>query len=225
MPHISSIYRVLRSGDVACFGFDDPEKPHILEWSCVDSDADDFDDYSKKAFVEIDAMGSSSTLSSGAKEIRCQIGAEHSTKVIEFVERLSHKSSRSLIGSPIKRRLVEHQAIMETEQRTGMESDTLDDDEDVAFSLRFDIPALCVSVIDNVDPERHGREILLAQFDNFFASFSQSREGYHEMELRLMNLQVDNHVPSSIHPVLVSFFGHRRYFLAPTTFSYSLFLP
>jgi hypothetical protein len=206
LDRIEEFVWVLRSGDVACFGFDDPEKPHILEWACVDSDADDFDENSKKAFVEIDAMGSLSSLSAGAKEIRCQIGAEHSTKVIEFVEKLGHRSSRSsLIGSSIKKRSIQYQAIMDTQQRAGGESDMLEDDEDVAFSLRFDIPALSVSVIDNADPTRHGREILLAQFDSFFASFSQSREGYHELELRLMNLQIDNHVSSSIHPVLVSF--------------------
>jgi hypothetical protein len=93
---------------------------------------------------------------------------------------------------------------VEAQQQTEAEADIFEDDEDVAFSLRFDVPALSVSVIDNADPTSHGREILLAQLDNLFASFSQSREGYHELELRLMSLQIDNHVPSSIHPVMVS---------------------
>ena len=58
-------------------------------------------------------------------------------------------------------------------------------------------------MVDNAIAGRHGREILLAHFDELFASFSQSREGYHEIEFRLQSLQVDNHVPSSIHPVLI----------------------
>ena len=75
--------------------------------------------------------------------------------------------------------------------------------EEVGFSIRFRLPSLSVSVIDNADRTRHGREILAAQIDTLYAAFSQSREGYHEMEFRLMSLQVDNHVPASIHPVLV----------------------
>lgn len=192
LDRIEEFVWVLRSGDVACFGFDDPEKPHILEWAYVDADADEFDEKCKKTFVEIDAMGSSSSLNvGGAKEVRCQIGAEHSTKVVEFVETLSSRS--------VKKRSIHHQAIVENDEQT----DSVEDDEDVGFTIRFDIPTLSVSVIDNADAARHGREILLAQFDNLFASFSQSREGYHEMELRLMNLQVDNHIPASIHPVFV----------------------
>jgi hypothetical protein len=213
LDRIEEFVWVLRSGDVACFGFDDPEKPHILEWACVDKDTQEFNEDCKKAFLEVDAMGSSSSLSfGGVKEIRCQIGAEHSTKVIEFIEKLGSKSSRSLVGSSINKRSAQFQAMLDAEQRpSGYDlSDPLEEEEDVAFSLRLDIPVLSISVIDNADPTSHGREILLAQFDKLFASFSQSREGYHEMEMRLQSLQVDNHVPLSIHPVLVSTFFRRE---------------
>ena len=205
LDRIEEFVWVLRSGDVACFGFDDPEKPHILEWSCVDSDTHDFDETCRKAFVEIDAMGSSSSLSIGLEEIHCQIGAEHSTKVIEFVEKVGLRSGRSLVGPSIRNRSIEYEAVKAQERARAATDNFADEDEDVAFSIRFNVPTLIVSVIDNVDATRHGREILLAQFDDLFASFSQSREGYHELEMRLLNLQVDNHVPSSIHPILVSY--------------------
>ena len=66
------------------------------------------------------------------------------------------------------------------------------------------LPALSISVIDNANPQIHGREILLAQFEKIFFAFSQTRQGYHEFEMRLDSFQVDNHVQKSIHPVLVS---------------------
>lgn len=183
---------ILQKDEVLCFGFDDPEKPHILEWTSVDGDKPYFDDKCKKAFVEVDAMGSSSILgAAGGKEmILCQIGAEMSTKVIEFTSQNIASPHRRSFLKP-----VDHNYATE-----------LPEEEDVSFSFRLVVPTLCVSFIDNVDPTRYAREILMAQFDNLFTSFSQSREGYHEIELRLMNLQVDNHVPSSIHPVLVSIY-------------------
>jgi hypothetical protein len=82
--------------------------------------------------------------------------------------------------------------------------DVPDEDDDAAFGLRISLPGISVSVVDNGDPSLHGREILLAHFDRIYASFSQTREGYHEFELRLMSFQVDNFVQKSIHPVLVS---------------------
>ena len=187
---------MLRSGDTACFGFDDPEKPHILEWSCVDDDAFDFSESRKKAFVEIDAMGGSSCLKvSNVKEVKCQIKAEHSTKTIEFSEIDLLKSS---VGPKTR-----NTYLLSENTSVSSDPDILDDDEDASFSLRVNIPSISVSVIDNAVPTRHGREILLAQFDGIYSSFCQSREGYHEMEFRLLTMQVDNHVPSCIHPVLI----------------------
>ena len=213
LDKIEEFVWVLRSGDVACFGFEDPEYPHILEWACLDNDADDFLPNCKKTFVEIDAMGTtSSLLIDGLNEVKCQIGAEHSTKVIEFIEK-----NGSLSSTGFDKDSLQYQVLREEEQVNGpvfSEGGENDDDEEVAFSLRIEIPALSISVVDNADPTRHGREILMAQLENIFASFSQSREGYHELELRVLNLQVDNHVPSSIHPVLVS----KRMRRSPTYF-------
>jgi hypothetical protein len=205
LDRIEEFVWVLRSGGVSCFGFDDPEKPHILEWSCVTTGSPRFDERGKKAFLEVDAMGSLSTLTFSNKEICCQIGAEHSTKVIEFFE-LNHPIYASVPSNWRYKRGISSHAMTRTGSVMGDLMGTFDDDEeeDVAFSLRLEIPAATVSVIDNADPNLHGREILLAQMDQIVFAFSQSREGYHEFELRLMSFQIDNHVHKSIHPVLVS---------------------
>jgi hypothetical protein len=201
LDRIEEFVWVLRSGESACFGFDDPEKPHILEWTSADADCSAFDENVKTAFVEIDAMGSWCNLSiSASAEIRCQIGAEHSTKTIEFFEKHGTEAGRSLMGLSLNNPDLHSEALVGEVDCAAL----ADEDDEVSFSIRFSIPALCVSVIDNVDPTRHGREILLVQLDSVFAAFSQSREGYHEIEFRLMSLQADNHVPGSYHPVLVS---------------------
>jgi SHR-binding domain of vacuolar-sorting associated protein 13 len=204
---------VLKPSDVVCFGFDDPEKPHILEWTFVSKGALHFNDRCKKACLEVNAMGSASTLSLGnGRQIRCQIGAEHSTKVIEFIELgdssgSSHSDIRASDGvlSALKTRGLQYQHMLESRGKTvDGEYDHLEDDEDVAFSFRVDVPALSISVVDNADARIHGREILLARFEKIFFAFSQTREGYHEFEVTLLSFQVDNHVQKSIHPVLVS---------------------
>jgi len=193
LNRIEEFVWVLPSGGVSCFGFDDPEKPHICEWAAVGNGSTKFDEKAKKAFLEVDAMGSLSTLSFGKKEICCQIKAEHSTKVIEFFE----------VSQPIYASLPPNFA-----RRQGVVGDFLDslgpeDEEEVAFSLRLEIPAATISVVDNADRAIYGREIVLAQMDNLFFTFSQSREGYHEFECIMSSFQIDNHVNKSIHPVLV----------------------
>lgn len=209
LDRIEEFVWVLKSGDVACFGFDDPEKPHILEWSCVDTDATIFEDRCAKAFLEVDAMGSTSTLAlSMGKQVRCQIGAEHSTKVIEFTDIDDCKSTSGPMDSHVRdlrQKGIEYEKRIRYEGVVSEELlDTPEDEDEAAFGLRVSLPGICVSVVDNGDPTLHGREILLADFEKIFASFSQSREGYHEFELRLMSFQVDNFVHKSIHPVLVS---------------------
>lgn len=204
LDRIEEFVWIMRSGGVTCFGFDDPEKPHILEWTCVNNSSPRFDEGDKKAFLEVDAMGSLSLLKfTDGKEICCQIGAEHSTKVIEFFEIGPSRSSTSTLNpSMLRKRGIDHQMMVKAGVvDAGVEIG--EEDENIAFSLKIDIPILIISVVDNVDQTSHGREILSAHMDNIFFAFSQSREGYHEFELRLMSFQVDNHVLKSIHPVLI----------------------
>jgi len=208
LDRIKEFVWVLKPKDVTCFGFDDPEKPHILEWTYVDSRKAHFDKRLKKAFLEVDAMGSSTMLTlPGGQQVRCHLRAEHSTKVVEFVEvgtSMSLKRLRSFSAgdeAPLG-------SMMHFQEAIGAENqlidDPADDDEAISFSLRLDVNTLAISVVDNADANAYGREILLAQFEKLFFAFSQTREGYHEFELRLKSFQVDNHVQHSIHPVLVS---------------------
>jgi hypothetical protein len=201
LDRIEEFVWVLPSGGVSCFGFDDPERAHILEWTCVASGSPSFDEGATKAFLEVDAMGSLSTLSIGSKEICCQIRAEHSTKVIEFFESALPLPA-NLPLKVVRKQGIERKALLKGGV-TGKFIDTFEEEE-VAFSLKIEVPAATVSVIDNADADMHGREILLAQMDQFVFTFSQSREGYHEFECLLSSCQVDNHVHKSIHPVLVS---------------------
>ena len=81
--------------------------------------------------------------------------------------------------------------------------DATDDDDNVSLSIRISLPTISISVIDNGSTTAYGREILLAQLDRLVFMFAQNYEGYHEMELTVMSLQVDNHVQRCIHPVVV----------------------
>jgi hypothetical protein len=209
LNHYEEFVWILQSNEVACFGFDDPEKPHLLEWTCVSRSETNFDGRLTKATLEIDAMGSSSVFCApNGQQVLCMIHAEHSTKVVEFTELSKvHTSVSSEIlssgsqSSPVKHGLTIMQKL---DSASGASRpDHEENDEDPAFSLRLDIPGICLSVVDNVDPVVFGREILLVKLDRFFSSFSQTREGYHEFEFRLVSLQIDNHVHKSIHPVLL----------------------
>lgn len=208
LDRIEEFVWVVKSNETACFGFDDPEKPHILEWSCVDPESTSFDDRCVKAFLEVDAMGSTSTLSlSLGRQVRCQIGAEHSTKVIEFTEIDGHRAINGPMESHVRELRMKGLEYEKRIRDEGMVSadllEMVDEEDEAAFGLRVNLPGISVSVVDNGDPSSHGREILLAGFEKLYAFFSQSREGYHEFELRLMSFQVDNFVQKSIHPVLV----------------------
>jgi SHR-binding domain of vacuolar-sorting associated protein 13 len=210
LDRVEEFVWILKPGSVTCFGFDDPEKPHILEWTYVNSRKSHFDKRLKKAILEVDAMGSFSLLSlPGGPQVRCQIRAEHSTKVIEFIEVGASGREDELVAihaiDSLRQHGVHFQEMLSFDEHgKGDRADLADDDEDVSFSVRIAVPELSISVVDNADPRFYGREILLAQFEQMFLSFSQTREGYHEFEARLMGFQVDNHVEKSIHPVLVS---------------------
>jgi hypothetical protein len=214
LDRIDEFVWILRKQKVACFGFDDPEKPHILEWAFVDEDDRDFDKQSKKGFVEVDAMGSTSALIfADGTEIRCHIVAEHSTKVIEFFEPNMDASafnrSVSLGLDIMRRRGRQLEAMIESDQTDpyAMKLNTehqIEEEEEGAFNFKFEVPFLSVGVIDNATPKVPGREILLATFDRFVFDFSQNREGYHQFELTLTTMQIDNHVFQAVHPVLVS---------------------
>lgn len=198
----------IKSGEQACFGFDNPERAHILEWTYASMENVPFDSGRSTSFVAVDAMGSSSVLQLPNKRpVYCNIKAEHSTKVIEFVEDLGFDKLRpncSEAFEPFSEIGVEYQERFVSDSKLVSSKITKEDEEDVTVGFRLDIPSFLISVIDNADPLAHGREILLGQAEKLFLAFSQSREGYHEFEARIMSMQIDNHVRKSIHPILVS---------------------
>jgi hypothetical protein len=215
---------VLKTNETTCFGFDDPEKPHILEWTYVHKRSPRFEKGSKKAFLEVDAMGTSSALTlPGGPTVRCQIRAEHSTKVIEFTE----DSWAGPNFFPSMASLHQHSLAL-IENKSTSRSSSPEEEETISFSVRLEINTLSISVVDNADSRLYGREILLAQLGNLYFAFSQTSEGYHELELRLFSFQVDNHVQKSFHPVLVSalFFPHfpAIYGILPNEF-FQIFFP
>jgi hypothetical protein len=208
LDRIDEFVWTIGKGEVACFGFDDPEKTHILEWTYLSTTSRGFDSQQRKSFIEVDAMGTSSVLSmSDGTELRCTIRAEHSTKVIEFTE-LSGGGQRKVISidamKKLKRSGKHYETMLDFENNRSLSRKQVPEEVDeVAFSLRLDLPAIAISIIDNATPSIYGREIMLAQLHQLMFEFSQNREGYHELELTLSSLQVDNHVQKSIHPVMV----------------------
>jgi len=190
----------LSTGDDACFGFDDPDKQHILQWTCEEAK-------SYVARADIDAIGSSSVLSlPGGQRVRCQIRAENSSKVIEFVDIHSTDQGNIEILDSIKGKINHFEVAAAVEQNPKKE-EPFDEIEFVVMKIRFDIPSLSLSVIDNTANAFAGREILHLRCESLMVQLSQNRDGYHELELRVMSLQVDNHVQNAIHPILVSFFS------------------
>ena len=194
------IWRLPRD-KVMCFGFEDPEKPHILKWACIDVKEMASDQKNKRfATLEVNGMGSSSILTlMDGRQVICQIKAEHSTKVIEFSE-LKHNLSVSSLSNRVD--IVSEFATLLRDE-TEHEEDGEVDDDFIALKFRVDLLGVAISVVDNISEAISGREILYFQSDSWLIQFSQSREGYHEIELRLMSLQVDNHVARTAHPVLV----------------------
>ena len=208
LDRIEEFVWTVRTGEAACFGFDDPGKTHILEWTCISTNSKRFDNQQGKAFVEVDAMGTSSLLTmSDGSEIRCTIRAEHSTKIIEFTEISAGGQRRANSNDALKKlkKSGKHfEAMLDDENKITLSIKKLNEEvDDIAFSLRLDLPIIAVSIIDNATPAVYGREILLAQLEQLKFEFSQNREGYHELELTLDSIQVDNHVQKSIHPVMV----------------------
>uniref|UniRef100_A0A7S1BUD7 Vacuolar protein sorting-associated protein 13 VPS13 adaptor binding domain-containing protein n=1 Tax=Corethron hystrix TaxID=216773 RepID=A0A7S1BUD7_9STRA len=179
------------NGSELVFGFDEPEKEHKIEWSFKNADnpSNPFEFSTKNSILEVDAMGSwNEAVVCAGHSVRGQIKAEHSTKVIEFFDVFD-----DIFG--------EDKAVPKSEPCDPL--GVSDEEEAVAFKLRMDLPGITVSIIDNAPDSVAGREILFLQLDSWMIEFSQTRDGRHELEVRLMSLQLDNHVHKATHPVLL----------------------
>jgi hypothetical protein len=183
------------SGTSTYFGFDEPNKSHEIEWTCIAIDSHASID---KAKVDVDALGSSSdqVLPSGS-QVRCSVTAENSTKVIEFFDVQSE--SQSLIVN-LTERLTHHRASLLT-NKDALGKKREDEHSPLTFNLV--ITGIDISIINNSSLEIAGREILLVHVDKTVLQVSQTRDGHHEFELRMLSLQIDNHIYGATHPVMV----------------------
>lgn len=169
------VYSIMPGQSVG-FGFDDPELPHILEFTCSTSSAllvhgEDSD----VGRIDLDMIGSkSSVMLLDGDEVRCEIKAEQSTKVITFSD------SRSKEGEVC-------------------------DVELVSLALRVQIPDINVSFIGSISEENAPREFILITTEGWICNFSQTREGLHEFEVTLDTMQADNFIFNAEHQVLVSY--------------------
>ena len=67
------------------------------------------------------------------------------------------------------------------------------------------MPGVAVSMIETYDSKEAGREILFLSIDQLAIYLGQTAEGYHEMELKISAIQIDNHLSRASHPTLFSF--------------------
>ena len=170
----NSFVWTLGPGESKVFGFCNPDKSHILQWSVNESDL-----FLQRANnVDIDTVGfSSSCVISNGKELRCTVQADKSTKVILFSS--------------------DDEVVTYEDFAAGVE-------DFVALSLKVDLPGVSVSVIDNASHVASAREIFFVSVEGWKLTIAQSREGFHELEAKLTRLQVDNFIFDTSHRVLVS---------------------
>ena len=177
----------LKPGESIGFGFDDPELvPHVLEYTCLSSSAlllhGDNSDIGR---IELDDVGAkSSVMLLDGDEIKCTVKAEQSTKVIVF-------SDSKVNDEPT--------------------------DDLISLILHLEFPCITVSIIDNMcqleQDKRYSldttsydkvpKEIILITTEGWLCSFSQTKEGFHEFEIKLDVLHADNFIFNAEHPVLI----------------------
>ena len=198
--------------DSTCtFGFEDPNLPHVLQWSCSLGKSGHDMSQSRFGRVKIDNMGDSDIISlQGGTQVGCLMRAEHSTKIIEFFDitdsslyKLSHESPNVIESFQKKVGQLHNSETREIE--VSHESGTEELHDVVSIDFKIKLPALTVSIVDNII-ENTGREILCLSLVDLNAELAQNKDGYHELELTLMSFQLDNHSYGSLHPVLVSFY-------------------
>lgn len=187
------------------FGFDDPNKSHVIEWTFKNIHTGVLNSGYEK--VDIDALGSSSFLSlPSGRKIGCIVRAEHSTKVIEFFD---VQDDNYLIEN-IKDRLTHHTTSLTENQLLATISSNEEDFP--TFTFNFNIVGICLSIIENSIPEQAGREMFLVYIDKTTLQVSQTRDGYHEIELKVLSVQIDNHVPrATTHVVMVSYLNNHYF--------------
>ena len=186
----------LVNGTSKYFGFDYPDKSHVLDWTCKELA---FDKKSNRPTVDVDALGSTSVqiLPSGNR-VGCLVRAEDSTKVIEFFDVYD---SHSFLDN-LQDKLMHHKASLSQNEEIPP-INVSNDEERLAWTVNVVGPGLYISIVDNLNMEEAGREIFLIHVDKTVLQASQTQDGYHELELRVLSLQIDNHIHKATHAVMV----------------------
>ncbi len=185
----------LKKGSIIHFGFDDPQKPHVLEWA-VEGIKDE-----EKGMVQIDTVGSSSLVTgSNGVAVSCIVRATDSAKVIEFSDVGPNKD---IVGSMLEKVSKNTSLAICSKDETGI------DPANKAFTVKVSIPGIALSLIENNDDNEPGQEIFLMTIGNSTVCLAQSAEGFRDIELIVTSIQIDNHIhPKIAHPVLLSFLHH-----------------
>lgn len=180
----------IRPGESVGFGFDNPELPHVLEWTCLTASAlvlqgEDSD----VGHIDLDNVGAVSSVAMlDGDEVRCDVMAEQSTKVVVFSDSSALNPNENY------------------------------NDDLISLTLRVELPGIVISIIDNVcetdqrkdtsnkntsDKNSAPKEIILITTEGWICNFLQTRDGLHELEIKLDSMQVDNFIFNAEHPVLV----------------------
>jgi len=188
---------LLGRGQEVHFGFDDPQKSHVLEWTLQAPGMKNTD------IIEIDTIGGYRimTLPDG-NEVGCVVIAEKSTKVIEFVDLSCGRRKGDDIIDIMKHRVYgDSSRSVVTPEQTEATS--------MAFAFKICIPTTEVSFINTRYNSKAGREIFLLAVESVKFEFVQTLDRHHEIELKVTAMQIDNHLHNSPHPVLISFLHNK----------------
>lgn len=190
----------IKHGTTVWFGLENCQKSHTIEWTC---EGVQHEKILKTPTIDIDAIGltSEQVLPSG-KKIGCTIRADHCTKVIEFFDVMYRGNRQHPVLVDLKDKLVHHKASLSLREIALADRNSLDE-EHISFSVKVFVPGLQCSIIDNSSDDVAGREIFLLSIQNADLTISQTRDCYQELELKILSLQIDNHIKNAIHPVLV----------------------
>eukprot|EP00970_Alexandrium_tamarense_P017406 scaffold9505_cov202-Alexandrium_tamarense.AAC.2 len=164
----------LKPGESIGFGFDDPQMQHIVEWTCLKANSLLLHgDDSSVGVIDVDEMGSSSS-------VVLPDGVQVTCSVI------AEESTKLIVFK---------------------DATDIADDESELLTLSFSIQcdAIVLSVIDNIrETEKcEPREILALTIEGWFVNLTQTRGGFHELEVRVVVFHVDNYIYNAEHPVLV----------------------
>lgn len=188
---------LLGRGQSSTFGFDDPQKKHVLEWTVQAPGMKNTDT------IDIDTIGGYRimTLPNG-NEVGCVVRAENSTKIIEFVDRSCGRRKGDDIIDIMKHRVYgDSSRSVVTLEQTEVTP--------MSFALKICIPTTEVSFINNRYNSEAGREIFLLAVESVMFEIAQTLDKHHEIELKVTAMQIDNHLHNSPHPVLISFLHNK----------------